>query len=73
MNTIQLTINNREVNVPEGCTIMEAAQRLEIPVPSMCFFKGGERFTSCMVCVVEELDSGQLLPSCSATVREGCG
>ena len=71
MNTIQLVINNRKVKVPEGCTIMEAAQKLEINIPSMCYLKGGERFTSCMVCVVEELDSGQLLPSCSATVREG--
>jgi ferredoxin len=71
MSSVQLTINNRLLEVPQDCTIMEAAQRLGIAIPSLCFLKGGDRFTSCMVCVVEEMNSGQLLPSCSAAAAEG--
>ena len=66
-----LKIDNIQVEMPEGSTILEAARKLGIDIPYMCFLEGYEHFTSCMICVVEEKVSNRLLPSCSAPVSEG--
>jgi ferredoxin len=68
---IKLRINKQEIKVAKGSTILSAARELGIFIPTMCFYEGYEHFTSCMVCVVEDLVSGKLLPSCSAQVEEG--
>ena len=49
----KLIIDNREVEVEEGTTILDAAEKLGIEIPKMCFLKGYEPSTSCMVCVVK--------------------
>ena len=67
----RLKIDNKQVEVPEGSTILEAARKLSINIPYMCFLEGYEHFTSCMMCVVKEKVSNRLLPSCSAPVSEG--
>ncbi len=46
----KLTIDNREVEVPNGATVLDAAKKLGIDVPTMCYLKGFEPSTSCMVC-----------------------
>jgi len=68
---ISLKIDNREVTMPEGSTILEAAEKLKISIPTLCYLNGYERFTSCMICVVHEINSDRLVPSCSMTVEEG--
>ncbi len=71
MNTVTFTLNNRRIEVPADKTILEAAQGQGVFIPTLCFANGSERFTSCMLCVVHELGSDRLLPSCSAPVAEG--
>jgi len=68
---ISIKIDNREITVPEGSTILEAAEKLNIHIPTLCYLKGYEPFTSCMICVVHEINSGRLVPSCSMTVEQG--
>jgi ferredoxin len=68
---VSIKIDNREITVPEGSTILEAAEKLKISIPTMCYLNGYERFTSCMICVVHEKNSNRLLPSCSMTVEQG--
>jgi len=67
----QLTINRKPITVEPGTTILEAARLAGIDIPSMCYLKGLPHFTSCMVCVVQDLATGRLLPSCSALAKEG--
>ncbi len=62
----KLIINRIEVEVPENATLLEAAQRVCIEIPTMCYAEGKPPNTSCMVCVVEETKRGQLLPACAA-------
>ena len=71
MNTVAITLNGRPLEVSADKTILEAAQGQGVFIPTLCFANGSERFTSCMLCVVHELDSDRLLPSCSAPVAEG--
>lgn len=68
---IQLEINEKNITVPEGTTVLEAARRLHIKIPTMCYMDGYEPFTSCMVCVVHDLESDRLIPACSAPVSAG--
>jgi len=67
----KLTIDNREVEVPDGATILEAAEKLGIEIPTLCFLKGFEPSTSCMVCVVKVNGSPDLLPACATVAAEG--
>ena len=46
----RLFIDNREVEVENGVTILDAAEKLGIEIPTMCFMKGYKPSTSCMVC-----------------------
>jgi ribulose 1,5-bisphosphate synthetase/thiazole synthase/NAD-dependent dihydropyrimidine dehydrogenase PreA subunit len=71
MKLISISVDNRDVSVSENSTVFDAARKLNIHIPTLCYLNGYERFTSCMICVVHEIDSDKLIPSCSATVAEG--
>jgi hypothetical protein len=68
---IKLKIDDREVSAGEGMTILEAATREGIDIPSMCHNRESGHFTSCMVCLVRERNSPSLFPSCAVMVTEG--
>jgi len=67
----KLTIDGREIEVPEGATILEAARRLGIDVPTLCHVEGLKPETSCMVCVVRIEGREALVPSCATRAEEG--
>jgi NADPH-dependent glutamate synthase beta subunit-like oxidoreductase len=68
---VKLTIDHIHVEVKEGISVMEAAAILGISIPSMCFRPGFSNHPSCMVCLVKDLDRGNLIPSCAMPVAEG--
>lgn len=67
---ITLKINNTEIQVENGTSVMKAAEKLGIHVPNMCWHNELEHFTSCMLCLVKD-GSGRLFPSCSVQASEG--
>jgi len=67
----RLFIDNREVEVDEGATILDAANKLAIDIPTMCFLEGCSPSTSCMVCVVKVEGRPSLLPACGSIAEEG--
>lgn len=71
MSQIKIIINSQEITVPEGSTILEAAAQLDINIPTLCYLPEQKQFTSCMLCIVHEINSDRLLPACSAPVSEG--
>jgi len=66
-----LTIDGQRVDVPDGATVLDAARALGIAIPALCHRDGFRPSTSCMACVVKDLRSGRLVPSCTAQVAEG--
>jgi NADPH-dependent glutamate synthase beta subunit-like oxidoreductase len=70
-NMPKLTIDSREVEVENGATILDAAIKLGIEIPTMCFLKGYKPSTSCMVCVVKVIGSEYLVPACGAVAEDG--
>jgi ferredoxin len=71
MKTVKAVINNRDIEVQTGTTVLQAARALNIRIPALCHLNGYKPFTSCMVCVVLDAGSDRLIPSCSAAVSEG--
>jgi NADH dehydrogenase/NADH:ubiquinone oxidoreductase subunit G len=67
---IKININDQEISVQEGQTVLQAAYELEIDIPTMCYLDHCGPITSCMVCVVHEIKSDRLIPACSAPVTE---
>jgi ferredoxin len=67
----KLTIDGREVQVDVGATILDAAQQLGIEIPTMCYLRGHDVTTSCMVCMVKIVGTGALVPSCGALAQDG--
>ncbi len=68
---IKLKINNKEIEVESGTSVMKAAQQAGINIPNMCWHEELDHFTSCMVCMVKDQEKGKLFPSCSVKASEG--
>ncbi len=66
---IHLKINNQLITVIPGTTILEAAKSLGITIPTMCYLEGYNNHPSCMICIVKDQRSGNLVPSCSMLVE----
>ena len=49
----QLTINGFAVEVPEGTTILNAARKAGVRIPTLCYVEGLKAVGACRVCVVE--------------------
>ena len=71
MDTVTLKINGREVTVPAGSTIMEAAHIAGVDIPSLCYLKGLNEIGSCRLCLVEVERAKGLCAACVYPVSEG--
>ena len=68
---VTLTIDGRTVSVPEGTTILEAAQTLRISIPTLCYLKDINEIGACRICMVEVEGQPRLVPACDNVVDEG--
>jgi bidirectional [NiFe] hydrogenase diaphorase subunit len=70
---INITIDGRKLQVPEGRTILEAARENGIEIPTLCYHEALEPYGACRLCVVElELRSrSRLVASCVYPCEEG--
>lgn len=68
---VNLTINNCNIQVPEGTTILEAARGAGIEIPTLCYLKEINEIGACRVCVVEVEGSDKLVTACNNKVQEG--
>ncbi len=70
---ITLTINGLDVSVEKGTTLLEAAQFLGFPIPTLCHMEGLSPYGACRLCVVEigEEPRSKLVSSCTYLAEEG--
>jgi NADH dehydrogenase/NADH:ubiquinone oxidoreductase subunit G len=70
---INLTINGLNVSVEEGSTLLEAAQFIGFPIPTLCHMEGLSSYGACRLCVVEigEGPKTKLVSSCTYPAEEG--
>jgi NADH-quinone oxidoreductase subunit G len=68
---ITLTIEGRQVRVPEGTSILEAAKAAGVLVPHYCYHPGLPVAGVCRMCLVEVEKAPKLAPACATAVAEG--
>jgi len=70
---ITLRINGLSVSVEEGTTLLEAAQFIGFPIPTLCHHEGLSCYGACRLCLVEigEGPKAKLVSSCTYPAEEG--
>ncbi len=70
---INLKINGIDVSVDRGSTLLEAAQFLGLPIPTLCHMEGLTPYGACRLCVVEVGDepNSRLVTSCTYPAENG--
>ncbi|NWF53401.1 MAG: molybdopterin-dependent oxidoreductase [Syntrophaceae bacterium] len=68
---VTVTIDGREASGREGMTILDLAEEMKIPIPTLCHDSHLASYGACRVCLVEEEKSGALLASCVAPLSPG--
>src|SRR6476620_781885 len=66
---ISLTIDGHSVEVAPGETVLHAARKLGIDIPTLCYLEKCGPLNSCLVCLVKI--NGKLVPSCGTKVLPG--
>lgn len=70
-NLVNITIDNQNISVPEGITILEAAKKAGIDIPTLCFLKDINEIGDCRMCVVKVEGRRGFATSCIQKVEEG--
>ena len=68
---IEVTVDGRSVQVPEGSTLLDACKAAAIETPTLCYLENLAPVNVCRVCVVELEGSRTLVPSCSRKAETG--
>ena len=68
---VELTIDGRQVEVPEGSMVMHAAHKLGLYVPHFCYHKKLSIAANCRMCLVEVEKAPKALPACATPATNG--
>ena len=69
--SVEFKIDGKTIIANDGETILLAATRNGISIPSLCYNQKISHTTSCFVCVVKDVKTGRFLPSCSSIPAPG--
>ncbi|MDO8586447.1 MAG: NADH-quinone oxidoreductase subunit NuoG [Armatimonadota bacterium] len=68
---VTLTIDDRQVTVPNGTLILKAAEQLGIEIPVFCYHDKLKSIGACRMCIVDVEGLPKPVPSCATEVKEG--
>lgn len=68
---VTLKIDDVTLTVPEGTTLLQAANIAGHPVPSLCYWEGLNEIGACRMCIVEIEGIERLVPACVDVCQEG--
>ncbi len=68
---VEITIDGRKVEVPEGSMVMHAAQKVGLYVPHFCYHKKLSIAANCRMCLVDVEKAPKPLPACATPVSSG--
>lgn len=71
MDTIKMKINGIEIEVPSNFTVLQAAEKAGIRIPTLCFLKDINAIGACRMCVVEVKGARSNPAACIQAVAEG--
>lgn len=67
---ITIYINDQELQVEPGITILEACRLLDVEIPTFCHDDRMKLHGSCRICVVEIEKSNRLVAACTTKVKD---
>jgi NADH-quinone oxidoreductase subunit G len=67
----KLEMNGRQIEVPNGATVMDAANALGIEIPHFCYHKKLSIAANCRMCLVQVEKAPKPLPACATPATEG--
>jgi NADH dehydrogenase/NADH:ubiquinone oxidoreductase subunit G len=68
---MKIKVNGNEVEVTGQRVLIEELREQGLQIPSLCYAADANHQASCMVCMVKDVRSGQMIPSCSTFPQEG--
>ena len=68
---ITVNINGIDIEVPEGTTILQAAKKLNIKIPTLCYNDDLPAWASCGICIVRLAGTPKMLRACTTKVAPG--
>ncbi len=68
---VELTIDGKQVEVPEGSMVMHAAHKLGVYVPHFCYHKKLSIAANCRMCLVEVEKAPKAVPACATPATNG--
>jgi len=68
---VNLIIDGQKITVPSGTTILQAATKVGIKIPHLCYLKDINEIGACRVCLVEKVGMEKLITACNTEVEEG--
>jgi formate dehydrogenase major subunit len=72
MPSVNITINDKPLQVEAGTTILNAAEAAGFEIPTLCHSPDLKAYTGCFICAVKvEPGRGKLVPACATKVAEG--
>lgn len=66
-----LTVDGQTVEVKDGSTILDAARKLNIKIPTLCYHPDQAVKANCRICMVEVEGQRVLVPACAYPVNDG--
>ncbi|NLC52637.1 MAG: 4Fe-4S binding protein [Firmicutes bacterium] len=71
MVMVNVTVDGQKVEVPKGTTILDAAKKVGITIPTLCHHEDLDVNAMCRICVVEVVGARPLQAACSQPVADG--
>lgn len=71
MENVKLTLDGKQVTVPKGSTILDAAKEAGIDIPTLCYLENVHAIGACRVCVVEIEGGRSLQTACTFPAGDG--
>ena len=71
MKKVSITIDGNTIQVPEGITVLEAAKKLNILIPTFCYHEKLPIFGGCRMCLVWDVKAKRSIIACGTEVYDG--
>ena len=68
---VELTIDGKEVEVPAGTNLIDAAELADVHIPNLCYLKGMKGIGACRLCLIEIEGLKAPMIACNTKVKEG--
>jgi iron-only hydrogenase group A len=73
LKTVNMKINGQPVQVPADFSVLQAAKRMHINIPTLCYHPDLPAWAACGICVVKLENSPKMVRACATPVAEGMG